>query len=219
MQCRTTIACVLRSGGEYNQSHVLTLQRSVRRFLPDDDVRFVCLSDIPSDEYETIPLLYGWPGWWSKIELFRNDVLEGPTIYFDLDTLIVGDISDLVSGFQQYGFLMLDDWFGHSVVNSGMMGWTPTAKLYLNRIYEEFAHSPRKFRGEYATKKKWGDQAFIRNYTPIQPVKWQDEFPGKIVSFKRDCQNGIPDGASIVCFHGKPRPWKSPLWVSSDTPR
>jgi len=173
---------------------------------------------VPSEEYEVIPLLYPWPGWWSKIELFRTDILEGPTIYLDLDTLIVSDISDLVAGFRQHGFLMLDDWYGHSGVNSGMMGWTSTAKLYLSRIYEKFVLEPRKYRGLYKTKERWGDQGFIRDHTPIKPAKWQHEFPGRIVSFKRDCQDGIPDGASIVCFHGKPRPWKTPLWVSPDTP-
>jgi len=170
---------------------------------------------VPSDEYEVIPLLYPWPGWWSKIELFRPDILNGNTIYFDLDTLIVSDFTAIFACFRQHGFLMLDDWYGHSGVNSSMMAWTSTAKLYLSRIYEKFAAEPRKYRGLYNTKARWGDQGFIRDHTPIEPALWQKEFPGKIVSFKRDCQDGIPNGACIVCFHGKPRPWKTPLWELS----
>jgi len=218
LRFRPTVACVLKSGGEYNTAHVSILQRAVKKYLPVEH-DFVCLSDIKCDDYEVIPLIYDWPGWWSKIELFRPNILTGPTIYFDLDTIIVGDIEDLATGAPKYGFLMLDDWLGHSVVNSGMMGWSSSAKLYLSRIYEKFIVSPRKHRGHYNIKSRWGDQAFIRDHTPIKPALWQHEFPGKIVSFKRDCQNGIPEGTSVVCFHGKPRPWKTPHWdTSSDTP-
>ena len=56
-----------------------------------------------------------------------------------------------------------------------------------------------------------GDAVWIRenvyNYDYLQ-----DDFPGKLVSYKADCLNketgkvNIPAGASIVCFHGKPRP-------------
>ena len=56
-----------------------------------------------------------------------------------------------------------------------------------------------------------GDQVFIE--AQVKDAKlWQDEFPKKIVSYKVDCKGGKPKKASIVCFHGLPRPhdigWK-----------
>jgi hypothetical protein len=32
-----------------------------------------------------------------------------------------------------------------------------------------------------------------------------DLFPGKILSFKVHCRDGLPEGASIVRFHGSPK--------------
>ena len=47
------IACVLKSGGD---------------FLPAEE--FICLTDLDLD-CQTLALDHDWPGWWSKIELFR----------------------------------------------------------------------------------------------------------------------------------------------------
>ena len=39
--------------------------------------------------------------------------------------------------------------------------------------------------------------------------RFQDLFPGRIVSQKTDMKNNVlPPGASVVCFHGKPKPWE-----------
>jgi alpha-N-acetylglucosamine transferase len=56
---------------------------------------FVCLSntDVPC---ERIPLIHDWPGWWSKIELFRPGLFEDWVLYLDLDVLIMQNIDDLV---------------------------------------------------------------------------------------------------------------------------
>jgi len=53
-----------------------------------------------------------------------------------------------------------------------------------------------------------GDQGFLNSV--LKPELWQKVLPGKVVSYKVDCQNAIPDEASVVCFHGKPRPWDIP---------
>jgi hypothetical protein len=46
-------------------------------------------ADLPGTK---IPLLHNWPGWWSKVELHRNDLPEGRTLYIDLDTTVVSSL-------------------------------------------------------------------------------------------------------------------------------
>nr|WP_145924153.1 hypothetical protein [Halomonas elongata] len=40
------------------------------------------------------PLAHGWPGWWSKLELFRPH--GGDLLYLDLDTVVRGDLQPLI---------------------------------------------------------------------------------------------------------------------------
>ena len=73
------IACVLKSGVwknrlmkiEYSARHVQWLQKMVSNFCGSNQ-EFVCLTDIKIDGVNTIPLRDNLPGWWSKIELFRE---------------------------------------------------------------------------------------------------------------------------------------------------
>jgi hypothetical protein len=37
-----------------------------------------------------------------------------------------------------------------------------------------------------------------RGWVPMQKQRWG------IYSYKVDCENGLPEDAKVVCFHGKP---------------
>ena len=59
----------------------------------------------------------------------------------------------------------------------------------------------------------YGDQEFIYPIVKRSMDYVQDLYPNREVSYKKHCfskQNGIniPEDASIVCFHGNPRPHK-----------
>jgi hypothetical protein len=41
----------------------------------------------------------------------------------------------------------------------------------------------------------------------------QEMHPGEFVSYKTHCTKGVPDGARVVCFHGRPRPHEVGGWV------
>ena len=84
----TNVACVLRSGGPYDASYVARLRDGVERHLPS--ARFVCLSDVEVP-CERIPLATSWPRNWAKIELFTPGLWDGPVLFIDLDTDVVGD--------------------------------------------------------------------------------------------------------------------------------
>jgi hypothetical protein len=196
-----TVACVLKSGGDFRPEHVHALRDGVARNLALPH-RFVCLTDIAVD-CETRLFWKDWPGWWSKLEVFRTGLFVEPTVYFDLDTVIVGPLDDLVLG---HRFTVLDDWLHPGEINSSLMAWEGD----LGSIYRAFERDPARFIQDYRTRGRWGDQDFIRDHTPIEPDRWQDRHPGKMVSFKKHVlpMGRIPDGAVIVSFHGRPRPWQ-----------
>lgn len=202
-----TVACVLRTGGDYTPYHVEALSSQIWDHLSIPH-RFVCLTDIPSrmpKGVEGIRLPNNWQGWWSKICLFKE--LKEQTLYFDLDTMIIKSIDFMA---ENKGFTVLKNFWPQNTgqIGSGLMAWDSD----LSFIYDEFKKSPQKFIDEYKVKGKWGDQGFIAGNSPVKYDMWQDKYPGKIVSWKLQCQAGVPEEASIICFHGQPRPWNSPLW-------
>lgn len=210
-----TVICVLRSGGgTYDSTWVAKLQRAVARNLTIPH-RFVCLSDVEVP-CERIPLLHDWPGWWGKIELFRPGVITGPTLYFDLDTVIVGNIDHMADN--NSPFAMLKNFSATTVPNmvgSGVM-WFRDAASVPHKVYEKFAKMPECYMDHHlrhadAASSYIGDQAFIWDTLSCRVDTL--EYPG-ILSYKRHCRKLLPADSSIVAFHGQPRPSEvSDSWV------
>lgn len=199
------IACVLRSGGAYRPEHVQRLAAQAARFAPG--VPFVCLSDVDVPGVTVVPLQHDWPGWWSKLELFRDGAFPPGyrVLYMDLDTTIVGPIGELLR--RPEPFIALANFYiraGRQSVGgqlgSGLMAWTAGAAGHL---YERFAWNPPAIMQDCGG---YGDQLFIHNEVG-ERCYWQDILPGQVVSYKVHCERGVPASARIVCFHGKPRPW------------
>ncbi len=204
-----TVACVLRSGGDFDATWVRALEAGVRAHLPPlyrlpEPIRFVCLSDVEVP-CEHIPLLHDWPGWWAKVALFEPGLFEGPVLYLDLDTLVVGDLSDVVS--YRGPFAMIAGFFesrrGRKVGQSGVMAWTPGE--HTEAIYRAYLARPRS--RPHGRSRYRGDADFIRAHVKHEYL--QDLFPGQIVSLKKHCRppraKGPPPGARVVCGHGRPR--------------
>lgn len=174
------VACVLRSGGPYTPEYVRRLKDGVDANLSGHT--FVCLSDcnVPC---ERIPLETDWPGWWAKIEVLK---LPGPVLYLDLDTVITGDLSEITA--YPHRFTMLAD-FMHDRLASGVMAWNGDWS-HLYRDYDPTRNYPGH-----------GDQGYIAG--KVKAERFQDLFPGQIVSRKKGPRN---PNERIVCFHGHPRP-------------
>lgn len=203
-----TVACVLKSGPEFRVEHVAALAEGVRANLSLPH-HFVALTDMV-DEVEAIGIAavrlpQSWPGWFAKICLFRPDLFPGPCLYFDLDTTIVGPLDDLVLG---HRFTVLQNFWAPARIGSGLMAWD----CDLSAIYEKFCRSPERFMREYVTPERWGDQGFIKDHSPVKPDLWQQKHPGRVVSYRRHIlpAGGISEGASVVCYGGKARPWNTP---------
>jgi hypothetical protein len=177
-----TVVCVLKSGGCYTPEYVDRLKKGVDLHLKGHN--FVCFSDVdvPCDR---IPLTKNWPGWWSKLEIFT---LTGKTLYFDLDTVITGDLT-LIAEYP-HKFTMLSDFYVLEKPASGVMAWDGDYRY----ILDDYDHNQ--------TYPGHGDQGYIA--TKVQPERFQNLFPRQIVSRKvTETRN---DNERVVCFHGEPRP-------------
>lgn len=191
-----TVACVLRSGGIYTPEWVARLKAGVSRHLPVKH-RFVCLSDVEVPA-KRIPLEHGWPGWWAKMELFR---IPGPVLYFDLDTAIVGDLSDIAEhATYAAGMTMLRDFYAPDHCGSGVMAWSGSMRA----LYDVFAKDADRLMT--VQRARMGDQAFIEEETTAKLGRWQDHLPGQICSFKVHCRGSrVPLGTRVICLHGQPK--------------
>lgn len=157
---------------------------------------------------ENIPMKYSWPGWWSKMELFCPDI-EGDIFYLDLDTTILGDIQD----FATFGkTALLSDFYRPKHLQSSMMYLTAADREH---IWRQWIAAPDAIMARYAAKPTGqnGDQNFIEFALTGRPVaRWQEEFSGRVLSFKVDVQGKpTPPKPDVLIFHGRPRPWFVPL--------
>jgi hypothetical protein len=185
-----TPVTVLRSGGEYKLEHVQRLAKMVPGL--------VCLSDVEIEGVPTVKLRHDWPGWWAKMELF-GPAFETDILHIDLDTTVLEDITPFLKVGKT---TLLDDFYYPGTLSSGFMYIHQDDKA---RVWKEFTKDPQAVTNKYKLPPLIGDQGFLN--TVLKAQTWQKVLPNKVVSYKVHCQGGIPQGTSIVCFHGKPRPW------------
>ncbi|MEL4071732.1 hypothetical protein WKW50_16430 [Ochrobactrum sp. GPK 3] len=199
------VACVLKSGGAYDAEYVGRLHLSIVSRHPE--VEFFCISDVPVP-CQRIEMGYGWPGWWSKMELFRPDI-KGDLLTIDLDTVVCGDISDILA---VDGLTMLRDFYHPSRSASGLM---VLPERWRRHVWKSWMWSPWVYIEQYS---RHGDQAYLADVFRGADQKWQDLVPNQIVSYKchvaqassrnpQEVGDGtIPPDARMICFHGTPRP-------------
>ncbi len=200
---RPTVVTVLRSGGEFLPEHAVALHVAIYKHWPvRESLLQVCLTDMamePRHLMEQVPLAYGYPGWWSKMELFSppNNAL-GDILYFDLDTVVVGDLTDIAA---TRTLTLLEDFFRAPHLQSAFM-YLPLEDRaavwarWMEKLPEVWM---RKFRG---------DQDFYGPPWESKAETWQTLLPGQAISYKKHVRGcGVPKDARVVCFHGRPRPW------------
>ena len=186
---------VLRTGGEYQPEHVYSLQRQVEKHIPQAE--FICLSNVKL-QCNRIALREDLPGWWSKMELFK---IEGPCLYVDLDTMIVGNCDHWLAKIANSQFACLRDPYrgqrNPKAMGSGIMYWSGDVTSVWDAYKKQ--NCPTKIPG--------GDQEFLEQ--TIINAQYVQDFTDDVVSYKADVRDGSYDWrkASIVYFHGKPRPW------------
>lgn len=207
-----TVVCVYKPGKGFTPEYVLRLWESLRQ--QPIHFKFVCLTTevwfrkFLGDAALQIP--DELPSWWNKMFLFHPGVLKGRVVYFDLDTVIKGDIAPLLK-YRGKKPLFLNDFNDTGSLATGVMAWKGEQ---LGFLYNEFMKNPAHYISKHdrGSRSNRGDQAFVRSlvgdddWTPVQDIQ-----PG-VVSYKCHVLRGMGHGANIVAFHGTPRPhevdWK-----------
>lgn len=186
---------------EFTPAHVQALQKQVERHAPF--ASFECLTDVDVPGVDCKPLEHNWPGWWSKMNLF-SPTLKGDFLFMDLDTVIVGDLSDIG---EVNTLTMLRDFYrdGKKLAEGlgGALCFFPEADRA--PVWEYWIKNPLLAMRLAGHK---GDMQVFEQFYRNTADRWQDVLPGQVVSWKVHCKNGVPPGARVVCMHGKPRPWE-----------
>ena len=168
-----------------------------------------------------------WPGisgprrsWWYKLQLFDSRHHQGNMLYFDLDTVIVRDISwitalptDCLWGIRDFKYLQNAN---RSVLNSSIMWWNVSSHA---QVWQDFASQDVTT----VTRQYPGDQDYIYAALGANRIRYFDQ--PQIQSWRWQCLDGgydfarrahrlpgtgtqIPPDASVLVFHGNPKPHK-----------
>ena len=214
-----TVACVYWRGsweknpGLYTSEWVDKLKNMVSRNM-SVPYQFVCLTNTEVN-CEKISLINDWPGWWSKLELFRPGLFDDKVLYLDLDVLILKDLTELVT--YPSPFILAK---GHA-----------THGLYINRGK---GLEIRRYQGSVMCFERGMGTDLYTNFKPETdiPKYYSDEdyigdvyqnletYPESWIKKLEECPKGIPpEGTKIVlCIPEKndiavnKYPWVKDIW-------
>ena len=205
------VYCVLKKGGCYTSEYVERLYNNIKKNTTKLD-NFICLTDDKIKFCDTIELKHNWSGWWSKIELFRQDLPHSPAVYFDLDTLIIGNIDELMSIPEEYGnFHVLR---GFNQRKSGIKNNENFASGIMCGNFYEHSEVYNKFKGDVEKYKSikyndWrtGDQGFIADVLQGKEIgRIQNKLNTDYVVGKRFIKsNKINEQVRVIAWSGEPR--------------
>lgn len=219
------VGCVIHSS-TYGWQYVERLYNMVCRHLPYD-VRF----HVWTEHDRSVPphmvkhILDDWPGisgpkrsWWYKLQLFNSAHHCGDLLYFDLDSVIVGDISWTVENSPQYFHVLRDFRYlqkpNHSSMNSSLM-WFNVEQF--QSVWQDFAATDivstcRAYQGDqdYINAKIPHNHKRFYDTQRIASYRWQVKEGGW--DFRRRCvvspgtESQLHPDTSLVVFHGHPKP-------------
>ena len=234
------IVC-LKWGNKYPAEYVNRLYRMVKQNI-SIPYRFICLTENNEgvmDGIETKPIALDpdLHGWWYKLQLFQRELhdITGPTLFLDLDVVIVDNIDALFT-FEVNNFCIIQDLQSKDLFNSSVFRLEAGA---YPEVWEDFQKDKQAI-----VKRLYGDQDWVSEKI-TRPALWPKEW---VVSFKKQCNARskksfghfgkllrsasllkpkgvaiIPEGAKIIYFHGKPDPddvanssydmWKHAPWI------
>ena len=216
------VVICMKWGTLYGPDYVNVLFNAVSANL-DLPFRFVCLTDdrkgiddgvecydIPDHNWAAGEYSFGG---WPKLSVFAPDLygLRGRALFIDLDTVIVGNITDFFA--VEGGVVVIKEWprFNDHFRRQKVRGMTSIFGFSLateTHILERYLADPEAARASVRHEQAWVTK------TCNDMTFWPD---GWVVSFKRNLlayplvnrvvpPSAPPVGAKIVAFHGVPRP-------------
>jgi hypothetical protein len=170
-------------------------------------------------------VLTDWPeisgpkrSWWYKLQLFNSAHHQGNLLYFDLDTVILRDISwisqlptECLWGIRDFKHLQRP---GYLSLNSSVMWWNVD---HMSWVWNQFAttnvvNTSRQYPGDQDYLNAVLGHNRIRYFedTQMQSWRWQCLDGGYDFNTRRHKIPGqgtqIPGSTSVLVFHGKPKP-------------
>lgn len=176
-----------------------------------------------------VHLTHSWPGWWSMLEMYR---IPGPAIYLDLDTTIVGDLTPLAEAamaLDSRTVLMLKPFAlpTSPLFRTGIVAWGAESRVasaywamedavaaggtFEPSYVQEGMTRAGPFHGwlnsgVWKNDETWAVDKMRRAGMTIRSI--QEVLPGFVASYKLDVKTGKAVDPSIICYHGRPRPWE-----------
>jgi hypothetical protein len=217
-------ACVIH-GTPYSWDYVERLYNMLSRHItPGIKLHVYTEADRPVPKPMVKHVLDPWSitspkkSWWYKMQLFNPAYHAGPLLYFDLDTVIVGNIDWIWQQPTTYFWAIRDFKYlwrpNHTGVNSSVMWWD--TQQYQS-IWDTFAQQDlptimRKYPGDqdYISAAIPQNQRRFFDTNRVQSWRWQCLDGGYNFRKRRHQSPGtgtqITDSTSIMVFHGNPKP-------------
>ena len=194
----TAVVCI-KAGPKYPTDYANKLFRAVRR--NGHEGSFYCLTDDTAGldaDIVALPVSPLCQGWWHKIYLFSWDHgIDARLLYLDIDMVITGSLENFLS--YDGAFATGSRFNKPNEINSTIMS-IPGG--YGRGIWTTFT----RFRTR-AMRSFRLDSEFIEAVNGPKTERWQEMFPGQLVSYKKHVMGRpLPKGARVVSFHGKPDP-------------
>ena len=192
------------------------------------DYDFFCLTDHLEMDCNIIPLQHNFPGWFSKMELYK---IQGPVLYFDLDIVILNNLDSYISSLKDDCFYTTyDSKPTVDRINTSIMYWSNNMSF----LYEGFLKLP--FWEQWQVPRRYfsGDQRVVRyllrtrkhncNWAPLISgrrseiisykglIKWNEIQKIKLARRGKTIDPSLMwKDKKIVWFHGYPRPWQQSI--------
>jgi len=218
-------ACLIHSDG-YSWQYVERLYNMLSRYLRKD-FRFHVYTEADRPVPSTMikHSLTPWHNisgpkrsWWYKLQLFNPEHISGNMLYFDLDTVMVRPVSWITELDPAYFWAVRDFRYlqgnRRPLLNSSVM-WFDVSKysyVWTTAKDQDMQRLARQYHG---------DQDFIAATVELAKQRLMPE--SQIQSYRWECLDGgfdfqkrkynapgtgiaVADSASIIAFHGNPKP-------------
>ena len=209
-----TVACI-KWGAKYGDSYVRNLERAIETHLAYP-FEFVCFTERPVSAVHCRPLPTDWPGWWAKLGLFKPGLFHGPTLYLDLDVVVLGDLGAYLREAAtdraklwalddfSYSLRAPKDWMdedtrrllgGIGTCNSSVMCWRGDVAAPAYERFREHSHE--------IMHRLHGDQNHLTQ--TLWPERLALFSKRSACSYKYDVRDGGEPFGAVCVFHGEPK--------------
>lgn len=214
-----TFLCV-NVGGVYDVAYVRKLRNMIHRWC-DYPFRLRCLTDNDQhiDGVECVNVAsFGLTKWWPKM-LLLNPMIRGGaqrSIYFDLDTVILGSLTPLIELKTRFGIC------ANFTRAAGHKSWPcayGSCVMTFDRTFGAGAYGAFLSRKDYwmSAASQWGDQWVIEQLIPNATIL-QEKLPqGYMLGYRNFPHHRPGAEVSIAIFAGRNKPHNSNLtWVKQE---